>query len=90
MNLGIGLFRTLAVDKAFRKKFIAGCVGMAVFIAITIAVIAAAYSYSKAVNPNKLDLDFIKPDGSLNEKEIFRDIIEDRNRRQNRYYKETF
>lgn len=91
MKLSFGFFRTLAVDSDLRKKFIKACVGLIVFFALMIGMLIAAKSFfAEAKNPNMIDMDLIKPDGSLNEQEIFKNFIEERSRKANRYHKEIF
>ncbi len=70
------------IKKMDRRKLIISVVQLCVLFALVIGVYYVVKFCRETVpDPNKLDFEYINPDGTLNEKELFREFL-DKDRRK--------
>lgn len=79
------------IKKMDRRKLIVSVVQLCVLFALVIGVYYVVKFCRETVpHPNKIDFEYTNPDGTLNEKELFRDYLEKDRRRKEAGYRDDF
>ena len=88
MNIQQGIDYVKNIDK---KKLIMPMATLFVVIAIVVAIVNVIQAVMEASKPRSLiDLDMIESDGSFNEREMFREITEQRKAKELNYRRDKF
>ena len=88
MNIQQGIDYVKNIDK---KKLIMPMATLFVVIAIVVAIVNVIQAVMEASKPRSLiDLDMIEADGSFNEREMFREITEQRKAKELNYRRDKF
>ena len=88
MNIQQGIDYVKNIDK---KKLIMPMATLFVVIAIVMAIVNVIQAVMEASKPRSLiDLDMIEADGSFNEREMFRELTEQRKAKERNYQRDKF
>ncbi|MDR3238286.1 MAG: hypothetical protein LBT84_07275 [Spirochaetia bacterium] len=80
MKINIGI-----LGKVVKKKFIMPILGLLSVVAVVAVLVTFVRACVTVNEHNLIDLDMLEPDGSINQKEMFRDVIEGDRESKGRY-----